>query len=176
MRIGWRLAITAGAMFVLSTACSQNGGGDKVASISSAATATAAAAAGGTDEDKVREYVQCMRDHGVNMPDPKIGANGDFGLAIPDGVDKSKVDAADPACRSLMPNGGAPKPATAEELDKQLQLAKCLREHGVDVKDPTPDHPGIQLQNDGPPDQKVDAAMAACGALGGGGVHSQVGG
>ncbi|KAA9153808.1 hypothetical protein FPZ12_033740 [Amycolatopsis acidicola] len=171
MRI--RMLVPAAVALAVLTACGSKDGGDKVASLSSPATTTSAQQ-GGTDEDKALAYAKCMREHGVNMPDPETGGGG-IGITIPDGTDKSTADAADAACKSLLPNGGTAAPVSAEDLDKQRKVAQCLREHGVDVPDPTAEDPGIKIQNNSATDQdKVRAAMEACQPAGGvgGETHS----
>jgi hypothetical protein len=172
-----RVAVTGCALALL-TGCAQNGNASKVASISSATT-TAAASTTASDEDQALAYVRCMREHGIAMPDPKTDGGG-IGVTIPDGADRSKVDAATEACKSLMPNGGASKPVSAEDLDKLRQVAKCLREHGVDVPDPTAADPGIKVEANGANKDKIDAAMRACNSLRpagpGGTVNNEAGG
>lgn len=56
--------------------------------------------------DRMLKMAQCMRAHGVNMPDPQPGQ----GLMIQDSggtADHAKVDKANQACRHLLNNGSA---------------------------------------------------------------------
>ncbi|MEY9931477.1 hypothetical protein ABH926_006126 [Catenulispora sp. GP43] len=46
--------------------------------------------------DQMRTWAKCMRDHGVDTPDPQPGE----GLALPDGTDP-KVQAGEKACGSV---------------------------------------------------------------------------
>ncbi len=56
--------------------------------------------------EKARRYAQCMRDHGVNMPDPDPNNPG---MRIAGGGPKDpKVKAAMDACQSLNPMGPPP--------------------------------------------------------------------
>jgi hypothetical protein len=143
---------------------------DGVASLSTPNTSTSAAAAatGQTDEDKARAFAKCMREHGIDMPDPQVNG-GKVTIQI-NGGEKKKVDAAQKACKSLMPNDGKPKAPSAADLDKMRALAKCMREHGVNVPDPTAQDPGIRIQ--GGEKSKVDAVMKACDPDFGKGEHS----
>jgi hypothetical protein len=146
--------------------CSQGtGGGDGVASLStpnSSSAAAPAADAGQTDGDKARAFAKCMREHGVNMPDPQTG-DGKIRIKIDGKVDKSTMDKANEACKSLLPNGGDRGPVSAEDLDKMRGVAKCLRAHGMDVPDPTADDPGIKMKaGEGTDQRKVEAAMREC--------------
>ncbi|GAA3815959.1 hypothetical protein [Amycolatopsis tucumanensis] len=156
-----RLVLAAAGLLAVLTACDSDGGGSGVASLSSPASTTKAAAAG-TEEDQARAYAKCMREHGVDMPDPKAGDGGGIGITIPEGVDRQKAEEATEACKDLLPNGGAPKAVSPEDLDRQRQMAKCLRDHGLDVPDPTADEPGIRIQGSGPDDPRMTAAMEAC--------------
>jgi hypothetical protein len=56
-------------------------------------------------QDANLRYARCMREHGIDMPDPKPGE----GLKIqgPEGGDKAKTDAAQKACRQHLPGGGS---------------------------------------------------------------------
>jgi hypothetical protein len=151
--------------------------GSKVASISTPPQSggpTAADNSGKSDEDKAREFAKCMREHGVDMPDPKMSGDGKgMSIAIQgDGADRSKVDAAQNECKHFLPNGGEMKPPSAEELDKMRKEAKCMREHGIDMPDPDPTGKGAMRvggANDDP--KKVEEAAKACGM--GMSVHSE---
>lgn len=162
-----RLMLIAAATVVLTTACSKAGGGDDgVASLNGGNNPTGSAqnASGqGSDEDKMRAFAKCMREHGVDMPDP--GANGEMKISGGPG-DEDKMNKANEACKSLLPNGGKPKPLSPEDLDKMRKTAKCMRDHGIDMPDPDPNNPGITIKSDMDPD-KMNKAMKDCGMDGG---------
>ncbi len=84
--------------------------------------------------DQLRTFAQCVRDHGVNMTDPD--ANG--GLFVQGKVDTDKLNAANQACRSLLPDGGRPPKFSPEQVDALRTFAACLRSYGLDVPDPDP--------------------------------------
>ena len=164
----WRLALLAG-LCTLTTACAAGGGdgGDGVASLSEGNTPSSSAQPDGQDDDpdndvdQMRAYAKCMRENGVDMPDPEVSEDGGIGISI-NGGDKAKVDKADKECRHLMPNGGEPPKPSPEDLDRMRKEAQCLRDHGIDVKDPTMDNPGIQIEGAGPDDEKFRKAMEEC--------------
>jgi hypothetical protein len=129
-----------------------------------------------TDEDKMREFAQCMRDRGVNVelqpaqPGPG-GSTGGGGFSIQGGPgEEGKIREANDACGHLLPNGGKPPKLDAEQLDKLREHAKCLRDNGVNVSDPDPNDPGIRI--DGGDQEKVDRALKACEHLMAGGEIS----
>jgi hypothetical protein len=65
-------------------------------------------AAGGNDqqqEDAMVKFAQCMRQNGIDMPDPKAG--GGLKLTAPKGSQK-KVQAAQKKCQHYLPGAGAP--------------------------------------------------------------------
>jgi hypothetical protein len=115
-------------------------------------SATAKAA---SDADKMRQFAKCMRDNGINMPDPQVDSKGNVSMKIegpkagaggnPDQLD-GKMKAAEAKCKHLQPNGGKPKKLNPEELAKMRALAKCMREHGVNMPDPDPNGGGIVTQ------------------------------
>ena len=99
----------------------------------------------------------CMREHGVDMPDPQTaaarrrrvhhgrpgrtsaaGGGAAAGGRWPARAMPEEFDEADEACRhfldDLIQDGGPPMDAEAQ--DKALKFAKCMREHGVDMPDP----------------------------------------
>src|SRR3954449_12518875 len=125
-----RIVVAAlGAALLLGGCGAKADDGAKVASISTPPQSggpTAADTSGKSDEDKMRDFAKCMREHGVDMPDPKPAGDGKgMSIAIQgDSSDRGKVDAASNACKHLMPNGGEMKPPSAEELDKMRKEAK----------------------------------------------------
>jgi hypothetical protein len=161
----WRLVVLAG-LFALVTACAGDPeGGDGVASMSDGGTSSSAAPADDEpDIDKMREYASCMKKHGieVEVSEPESGGKGGgMGISV-DGADKEKVEKADKECKKLLPNGGEPPKPSAEDLDRARKMAQCLREHGLDVPDPTMEDPGIKIDGRGGDQAKVDEAMKAC--------------
>jgi hypothetical protein len=61
------------------------------------------------DQAKFIAYTKCMREHGVDMPDPKFeGGQARMGLAKEKGLDPDSpvMKNADKACRPLLPQGG----------------------------------------------------------------------
>ena len=60
-------------------------------------------------QQQLVKYAQCMRSHGVNVPDPTFNGNGGFGLRRAFGsVDRNSpaFQAANKACQSLRPQFG----------------------------------------------------------------------
>jgi hypothetical protein len=117
------------------------------------------------EDERRRQFTQCMRDNGVDLPDPEPGAGGKIVVGDRDGLDKDKVRAALEACRQFMPNGGERPPPSPEDLEKMRQFAQCMRDNGVDMPDPDPNTGGILIPKDGedrPDEETLDKASEAC--------------
>jgi hypothetical protein len=142
-------------------ACSKSTGSKGVASVSGTATPSATPSLS-LLEQGIR-YAQCMRQHGVPMPDPV--ANGD-GVHIA-GVDKGAVDAevlnlAEQACQQYRPVLSAPD--RARKVEKALQYSQCMRGHGV-RNYPDPDSSGgVQVDPSVLQDPQYDHAKTICDA------------
>lgn len=121
------------------------------------------------------KFAKCMRDNGVNMPDPKTDGNGGVMIEAMPGdeasaPDEEKMKSAHEACKQHLPNGGDFKPPSPEEQDKLRQQAKCMRDKGHNWPDPNFDGNGegqtIELPD--MDDEKVKQDMKDCGFEGGG--------
>jgi len=165
------IGIALGGALLLAGCGAKTDDASKVASITTpSSTGAADNSSGKSDEDKMREFAKCMREHGIDMPDPTPGTNGGrAGVAVGgDGADQGKMDTAQKACKQFMPNGGEMKPPSAEDLDKMRQEAKCMREHGIDMPDPDPTGKStVSMGGPGDDPAKFEAAAKVCGV----GVH-----
>ena len=120
-----RTVTVAGILVAFTLGACGGGSGDNSPGTSSAARA----------QDAALKFARCMRQHGVNVPDP----TPDGGIrmqATPSTA--NKVDGAQRACQKYL-QAAAPKltPAQQAELrDQALKFARCMRAHGVDMPDP----------------------------------------
>jgi hypothetical protein len=87
-------------------------------------------------EEARRKFAQCMREHGVDMPDPEPGGRIKLNTT---GVDKKVLADATQACQTLLPNGGELSNLSPDQLEQVRKFAQCMREHGIDMPDPDPD-------------------------------------
>ena len=178
MKVKLATGLLVPVLFVLVTGCGGGGdGGNKVASVSSGAPTSeqpkGQQAGAGVDEDKMREFAKCMRDNGVDMPDPQGGVGVRVQALEEGSADMEKMNKAHEACKQHLPNGGAPREMTPEEKDKLRQQAKCMREHGVDWPDPDTATTGNGKSDTKLPQfddtEKFKQAMKDCG-MGDGGM------
>lgn len=174
------------ALILGSAACSSTPTGPKVATLGGEGVAAAAASDGGAGgassfEDALVDYSRCMRDHGVDMPDPtfedggtggKVGiVSGPVGASSFDGA-SDELGPAQEACGPILDRAhqDMPRPSAEEAArmrDQALAFARCMREQGVDMPDPTFGADGsIAIQVAGTPPAGRDDDPAEGGADG----------
>ncbi|MER5311360.1 hypothetical protein ABT034_26625 [Streptomyces sp. NPDC002773] len=157
MRTTRMLAVAAASVVALAlTGC--GGGSDEAGKIPTAADGTTSTgtgtdtAAGGSGKDEVAAYVEarrawvkCLRENGVDAPDPDANGQVDFG----DNTALKKNPAfltASEKCSPLSPpvpkeieRRMAPK-LTPEQIKTQFAFAECMQKNGApDFPDPEPD-------------------------------------
>ncbi len=147
------VALVVAALLGTATACGSAddddaAGDDDVASLDDGTggdattdDTTATSAAPEDIEDAVLAYAQCMRDHGVDMPDPQINGDGGVAIAIEGGPEsEAAMEEAQEACEPLMANARGnldiDPEQQAEMQAEMLEFAECMREHGIDMADP----------------------------------------
>ena len=113
-----------------------------VASLESQGTraeASAAPSASLDPEAAQLAFAQCMRDHGIDMPDPETAPGGGFNQRVEVNKDDAEeMQAAQQACDHFLDQAGGPRgELDPAQLDKLVEFAQCMREHGVDMPDPT---------------------------------------
>lgn len=171
-------------------ACGGSGSGSNngVASIKTASDKSADSDGAGNDkkgetnpEDAMLAFARCMREHGIDMPDPDTSGGGTgvvtFSAAAPAGGaldgDTDKFQEADKACRDLLGDAGPMNmsPEQQQEMqDQALAFSRCMRDHGVNMPDPTFDGEGHVMMSIGddngidPSDPKFEDAQQACGS------------
>jgi hypothetical protein len=161
MRIRSMAVVVAVPVVFGLAACGGQAGNNDIAS-ADGGTAKASASASPSQslnpQDAALKFAQCMRQNGVDMPDP--GSDGRFQIRANRG-NQSKVQAAMKKCQHLMQGGRLGNPDDPKVRDRMLKFAQCMREHGVNVPDPRPGQ-GIQLRVDRGSEAKVRAAQKAC--------------
>src|SRR4029079_1516174 len=107
-------------------------------------------------------YAQCMRDNGVDFPDPQFDSDGrpqfnrQNGGAFGDLRNNPSFEKARTACASKRPDFAGQFQLTPEQQAQArtnlLKFAKCMRSKGVDFPDPTFDANGRpQFDRNNPP-------------------------
>ena len=128
--------IAAGAAALTLAACggdSGGGGGDNAASPRDRA------------QEGALKFARCMRENGVDMPDPQVGENGlvKIGPGDPHGPNPDSPEsrrALDKCGKHLEEGGEAPDDGVAaKHRDAFVAYARCMRAEGVNVPDPGPE-------------------------------------
>jgi hypothetical protein len=150
MRRSWLTALLI-VIVLMAAAC---GGSAETAGIASlegtsddSTTTTEATDTTVDSEQAMLDFAQCMRDHGVDMPDPTMDENGHFQMRIsPDGgeggafepADRDAMQAAREACSQYLEGitQQFDRPDMTEMQDLMLEYAACMREQGIDMPDP----------------------------------------
>ena len=184
MRRRLKSAVGAAALglCVLATACGGSSG-DGTPAVASAGDSTAKNTGDGKKKKKGDpeqaglDFARCMREHGVDMPDPKadgglvmIGPGMGSGTVERSDGPPPGFEEADKACRHFLEDliqdgGGRIDP---KQQDQMLEFARCMREHGIDMPDPDFSDGGrvrIGIGGDGSKIDvaKMEAAQKACG-------------
>lgn len=124
--------------------CGGHGKKPGVATVGGTGKANPSASASADAQTSMLNFAKCMREHGVDMPDPD--ADGGITIAASGAaVNKSQVDAAQEACKQFMPNGGTPPSMSPEDLEQMRKFAQCMRDHGVQMSDPDPNSGGLSI-------------------------------
>jgi len=166
------------ALVLAVAACGDGGNNtDGVASLGGSGQPTSTTSAGSSKDPKqaALEFARCMRQHGIDMPDPKVNGNQitqEF-KASPGskGPDSPEFKAAQQACNKYLPNGGQPTKPNPQQQQQLVQFARCMRQHGIDMPDPGPNGGGIVVKRSGgngrnapepEDDAEFKAAQQAC--------------
>jgi hypothetical protein len=190
-------ALVAVALSLAALASACGGGGDDdtgdVATLGDTGAATDDTTAEGetasdapTDpQEAALAYAECMRENGIDMPDPEFSNGGGVAIAIggEEGeVDEEALQAAQEVCQPIMENArpseeDMPSDEEIQEMqDRALEAAQCMRDHGYDWPDPVFEDGGRMTQMIGgedsdlpdPDDPEFQAAQEECmGGAGG---------
>jgi hypothetical protein len=132
------LAAVAAVALLALTACGGSGEAEGVASAGgeqNAAKPAETEESAPVDPDaQALVFAGCMRDNGVDMPDPGPGQQG-LGTALQSvagDYDRATLEQAFAACEDQLPQYPQEQQHTE---DWMLALAECLREQGLEVSD-----------------------------------------
>jgi hypothetical protein len=119
-KVDWLAALTLALCAVALAACGGSGSGSGGGSAS--------------DEEAGLAFTECLREHGVEVEDPKPGQNN---IEVGPGNDPT-TKAALSACNGKLGSAGQELSSDEEEEFREgaLALAQCLRENGIDMGDP----------------------------------------
>ena len=188
-----RWLILVAALGLLLAACGGGDGTQGIASLQEGTTAgddsSTTTAAAVDPEQAVLDFAACMREHGVDMPDPEINSAGGgigFGFTIqgeasdqgPGAAQMQQMQEANEACQHFLEGvvQEFERPDMTEMQDQMLAFSQCMRDHGIDYPDPVfSEDGGVTLigPDEGaggfdPTDPDFQAAQEACSEIFGG--------
>ena len=193
-----RLALTSTALCALTmlAACGGDEGaaGGDVASIGDGSTPTTVGTDAGDGEtspadreEAMLDFAECMRDHGVDMPDPEVSGDGGGGVVVleqdaADGDFQEAEEACQPILEDAMGDLEIDPEREAEMREELLEFSECMRDQGIDMPDPVFGDDGRVTMEAGPgedvevPDEEeLERASEACGREGPGVVFDSAG-
>ena len=121
----WLAAAAATGMMTLTAACGDDGDSDSDSAENDAASF----------KEYQLEFAECMRDHGVNFPDPESDDDKMSKTLKVD--DQQAFEKASSACEDELgprpANPDTPDTDPAEMKEFHARFHKCLRDNGVDI-------------------------------------------
>ena len=142
-------AAIAALATVVAAGCGSGGGGAAdVASLGTASEASSSDPSGSTDprppvdpDEAMLAYTECMREHGVDLPDPRPTGDGrDAVVAVEVDPSSDEFREAQEACEPIMEEAMGDleidPEREAEMREELLAFTECMREQGVDMPDP----------------------------------------
>jgi len=93
-------------------------------------------------QDAVLGFTECMRDKGVDLPDPQFGVGAFFAHGALEDIDflSARFLGAFEACQGFLAAAipEADPEQQAEQIEQAVAFAECMREQGIDFPDPDP--------------------------------------
>jgi hypothetical protein len=161
------LAVTV----LLATGCSGGGSPASSNTIPKAAGSPSTTSAGGSDQTAVLAALgACFRQHGVNMADPTISANGQLQMdrSVLSQVPTNVISAAAQACAAQVQALRLLVPKKPSLVPQEVKFSECMRQHGIaNFPDPDPAGGGFPIRQQGIDETTpaFQAAQQACQSL-----------
>ena len=167
-----------GCLTLVAAACGGAEASENVASLddSSGLVLATSEGEGMTEEEAFLAFTACMREEGIDLPDPEVDADGNVQLTFREaagasGIDRDALQDGFEACGELIEGftQGFRRADDTGLADQLLEFAQCLRDQGIHVDDPDLTFtPGEGGQAGGPfgdldlDDPEFQAAAEAC--------------
>jgi hypothetical protein len=180
-----RIILMLAALVLLLAACGSDSTEDGIATLESTTTVapatTVTTSLAEISEEQAIEFSQCMRDQGLDFPDPNLDADGNLAMddldvsgfgSTPDEI-RTNLSSAMDACSEFLEGvsfGGGRLPDLVELQDTFLEFSTCMRDNGYDMPDPDFTSDGFgglfeMGENIDPNDPEFVAAMAQCQSI-----------
>ena len=96
-----------------------------------------------TFEEGVLDFAQCMREEGINFPDPTFDIDGNPQFDNLEIENEEEFESAFENCEDILRNAlpeqfDLDPEVEAALVDASLEFSQCMREQGIDFPDPKP--------------------------------------
>ena len=123
-----------------------------------------------TFEEGVLDFARCMREEGINFPDPSFDVDGnpefdDLNIENEEEFDEAFVNCEDILREALPEQFDLDPEVEAALVDASLEFSQCMRDEGIDFPDPKPGEFGFFAFRDANIDfesEKVQEAFEIC--------------
>jgi len=123
-----------------------------------------------TFEEGVLEFAQCMREEGVDFPDPTFDIDGnpefnELNVENEEAFEEAFTNCEDILRKALPEQFDLDPEVEAALIDASLEFSQCMREQGIDFPDPTPGEFGFFAFRDADVDwssEQVQDAFEIC--------------
>lgn len=182
------LAVALGALLLAVAAVASGCGSsssseDGVAALDDAPTTTgeeqgSSGAAEEDPEEAALDWARCMRERGIDVPDPEVDGDGRIQIRPGAGrrlgdVDSDAFREAQEACGTPFGDNGGPPALSEDEREEMqetfLEYAACMRKNGIDMPDPDFSRGGVGLvfgsEDVDPESESFRDAQEICGEL-----------
>ena len=120
--------------------------------------------------DASLEFSQCMREEGIDFPDPTFDIDGnpefnELNIENEEAFEEAFTNCEDILRRALPEQFDLDPEVEAALIDASLEFSQCMREEGIDFPDPTPGEFGFFAFRDADVDwssEQVQEAFEVC--------------
>ncbi|SEH03444.1 hypothetical protein SAMN05444920_1374 [Nonomuraea solani] len=158
-----RVLIALAAVTLLLAGCGADEGGSDVASRTGNGTGNQAASSAKPSEDpreKMLKYAQCMRENGVDMPDPDPNQGGVM-FKLDKDTSQETMQKAQEVCKQHQPSGQRADGGDPKRAEAMRKVAQCMRDNGVEDY-PDPEGNTVRINGDVDQDPDFKAAQEKC--------------
>ena len=119
-----------------------------------------------TFEEGVLEFAQCMREEGINFPDPTFDIDGNPHFDNLEIENEEEFERAFENCEDILRNAlpeqfDLDPEVEAALVDASLEFSQCMRDQGIDFPDPKPGEFGFFAFRDADIDFGSEAVQEA---------------
>ncbi len=119
-----------------------------------------------TFEEGVLEFAQCMREEGINFPDPTFDIDGNPQFDNLEIENEEEFESAFENCEDILRNAlpeqfDLDPEVEAALVDASLEFSQCMRNQGIDFPDPKPGEFGFFAFRDADIDFSSEAVQEA---------------